>query len=56
MYFTHSINVSATLSSRPTLPFSHSTGGSAQFSVMTERGGMGRVGGRSKREGIYAYI
>ena len=34
----------------------HSTGRSAQCFVMTYRGGMGKVGGRLKREGIYVYI
>ena len=32
------------------------TGSSAGCFVITYRGGMGRVGGRFKSEGIYAYI
>ena len=31
-------------------------GSLAQGSVMTSRGGMGEVGGRVKREGVYVYI
>lgn len=31
-------------------------GSLAQGSVMTYRGGMGEVGGRVKREGVYVYI
>ena len=34
----------------------HSTGRSAPCSVTTWRGGIGRVGGRSKREGIRGYM
>ena len=35
----------------------YSTESSAGCSVMTQRGGMGwGLGGKSKREGIYAYI
>ena len=34
----------------------HSTGRSAQCFVFTQRGGIGRVGGRRKREGIWGYM
>ena len=43
---------------RPSGKLLHSTGSSAQRSVMTYRGGMGAGGGREKlkREEIYVYI
>ena len=34
----------------------HSTGRSAQCFVTTKRGGIGRVGGGLKREGIWGYM
>ena len=34
----------------------HSTGRSAGYFVSTQRGGIGRVGGRRKREGIGGYM
>ena len=34
----------------------HSTGRSAQSFVTTYRGGIGRVGGRGQREGIWGYM
>ena len=34
----------------------HSTGRSAPCSEMTERGGIGRMGGRLKREGMWGHV
>ena len=34
----------------------HSTGRSARCFVTTQRGGIGRVGGRHKRKGIWGYV
>ena len=34
----------------------HSTGRSARCFVTTHRGGIGKVGGRRKREGIWGYM
>ena len=34
----------------------HSTGNSAWCFAMTQRGGIGRLGGRLKREGIWGHV